>query len=153
MLASNILLRCFYLGLFGWYKHALDMIVGGNFVECEDIKALNAINGLVSLFMEDNDKNAIHDKLDKIIEMIGKLNFNEVERPLQSGQVLTELENDWEPYIKIIIDNQNFIAYCDLGSMISTMPKMVYDYLKYENMIDHYFTIHMLMVLYLKLRK
>ena len=52
---------------------------------------------------------------------------------------ISELENDWEPYIKISIDNQSFIAYCDLGSMISTMPKMVYDYLKYENMIDYPF--------------
>lgn len=137
MLASKILLRCFYLGLFGWYKHALDMIVGGNFLECEETKALNAINGLVSLFMEDNDKNSIHDILDKIINMIGKLNLNEVERPLQDGQVLLELENGWEPYIKISIDNQSFTVYCGLGSMISTMPKMVYDYLKYENMIDH----------------
>ena len=115
------------------------MIVEGNLLECGDTKALNAINGLVRLLSEDNDKKAIHDKLDKIIEMIGKLNFNEVERPLQSRQVLIELENDWEPYIKISIDNQSFIAYCDLGSMISTMPKMVYDWLKYENMIDHPF--------------
>ena len=79
----------------------------------------------------------LHDKLDKILEMIGKLNLNEIERPLQEGKVLTKLENDWEPYIKISIDNQSFIAYCDLGSMISTMPKTVYDYLKYDNMIDH----------------
>ena len=28
-------------------------------------------------------------------------------------------------------------AYYDHGSMISTMPKVVYDYLKYENMIEH----------------
>ena len=79
------------------------MIVEGNFLECEDTKALNAINGLVRLLSEDIDKKAIHDKLDKIIEMIGKLNLNEVERPLQSGKVLTELENDWEPYIKIVL--------------------------------------------------
>ena len=72
-----------------------------------------------------------------MLGMIGKLNLNEIERPLQEGQVLTELENDWEPYIYIRIDNQSFLAYCDLGSMISTMPKMVYDYLKYENVTDH----------------
>ena len=47
MLDSNILVRFFYLGLFCWYKHALDMIVGGNFLECEDTKALNIINDLV----------------------------------------------------------------------------------------------------------
>ena len=46
------------------------------------------------------------------------------------------MEDDWEPYIKISIDNQNFMAYCDLGSMISTMPKVVYDYLNYEKMVE-----------------
>ena len=85
MLASNILFRCFYLGPFGWYKHALDLVVEGNFLECEDTRALNAINGLVNLLMENNDKNAIHDKLDKILNMMGKLNLNEIERPLQEG--------------------------------------------------------------------
>ena len=63
MLALNIIFRCFYLGLFGWHKHALDMVVEGNFLDCEDTKGLNAINGLVNLLMENNDKNAIHDKL------------------------------------------------------------------------------------------
>ena len=32
MFDSNILVKCFYLGLFGWYKHALDMIIGGSFL-------------------------------------------------------------------------------------------------------------------------
>ena len=39
--------------------------------------------------------------------------------------------------LPIWIDNQSFIAYCDIGSMISTMPKMVYDHLKNESMIDY----------------
>ena len=51
-------------------------------------------------------KKTIHDKLDKIIELVGKLKLDEVERPLQVSQVFTELENDWEPYIKISIDNK-----------------------------------------------
>ena len=72
MLDSNILVKCFYLGLFGWYKHALDMIIGGNFLECEDTNALNTINDMVRFLSEDNDKNTIHDKLDKIIELVGK---------------------------------------------------------------------------------
>ena len=95
------------------------------FLECEDIKALSTINYMVRFLSEDNDKKTIYDKLEKIIELVGKLKLDEVERPLQISQVFTELENDWEPYIKISIDNQNFMACCDLGSMISTMPKVV----------------------------
>ena len=67
MLDSNILVKCFYLGLFGWYKHALDMIIGGNFLECEDTKALNTINDMVRFLSEDNDKKTIHDKVDKLL--------------------------------------------------------------------------------------
>ena len=81
MLDLNILVQCFYLGLFGWYKHALDMVIGGNFLECEDTKALNTINDMVRFLSEDNDKKTIHDKLDKIIELVGKLKLDEVERP------------------------------------------------------------------------
>ena len=83
MLALNILLRWFYLGLFGWCKHALDLIVGGNYLECEDMKALNAINGLVSFMMKDIDLSAINDKLDKIVKKIDNLSLKEIERPLQ----------------------------------------------------------------------
>ena len=49
------------------------------------------------------------------------------------------MKNDWEPFIKIEIDHQNFLAYCDLGSTASIMPKMVYDSLTYKNMIDYPF--------------
>ena len=47
-----------------------------------------------------------------------------------------EIEDDWEPYVKINIFNQNLLAYCDIGSMISTMPKTVYDSLKLVSMVD-----------------
>ena len=47
-----------------------------------------------------------------------------------------EIEDDWEPFVKIVIFNQNLLAYCDIGSMVSTMPKIVYDSLKLVSMVD-----------------
>ena len=68
--------------------------------------------------------------------MIDMLSLKEVEKPIQGGQNLLEIEDDWEPFIRISIFNQDFLAYCDIGSMVSTMPKTVYDSLKLESMVD-----------------
>ena len=114
-------------------------LVGGIFLDCEETKAFNAINGLVSFFVDDNAISDINYKLDKILKKLDVLSLKEIGRPLQDGKTLTELENDWEPYIRIQIDNQNFIAFCDIGSMLSTMPKIVYDSIKCESMIDYPF--------------
>ena len=57
-------------------------------------------------------------------------------RPTQGGQDLLEVEDDWEPFIRISIFNQDLLAYCDIGSMVSSMPKTVYDSLKLESMVD-----------------
>ena len=49
---------------------------------------------------------------------------------------LAIMKNDWESFIKIEIDHQNFLAYCDLGSTASIMPKVVYDSLTYKSLVD-----------------
>ena len=38
--------------------------------------------------------------------------------------------------LEFLFFNQNLLAYCDIGSMVSTMPKSVYDSLKLVNMVD-----------------
>ena len=70
VLALNISIWCFYLGRFGRCKHALDLVVGGNFLECEETKAINAINGLVGFFLDDNVMSDINDKLEKIVKKL-----------------------------------------------------------------------------------
>ena len=58
---------------------------------------------------------------------------------------LVELKNDWEPFIEISIGSEKFRAYCDLGSTMSIMPKMVYDLLNYDNMVNYPIFIFMRM--------
>ena len=43
---------------------------------------------------------------------------------------MLEIDDDWEPFVRISISNQDFLAFCEIGSMVSTMPKIVYDSLK-----------------------
>src|SRR3954468_9988039 len=43
---------------------------------------------------------------------------------------MLEIDDDWEPFVRISISNQDFLVFCDIGSMVSKMPKIVYDSLK-----------------------
>ena len=76
------------------------------------------------------------DRLDSIEEKIVALNLREVEKPKPIREEFLEIEDDWEPFIRISILNQDFLAYCDIGSMVSTMPKTVYNSLKLASMVD-----------------
>ena len=40
---------------------------------------------------------------------------------------ILKIDDNWEPFVRISISNRDFIAYCDIGSMVFTMPKVVYD--------------------------
>jgi len=132
----KIVLRNFYHGLFRWCKHSLDILAEGDFLECNEEKALDIINGLSSFFVYDCGVDAIMDRLDSIEEKIVALNLREVEKPKPIREEILEIEDDWVPFIRISIFGQNFLAYCDIGSMVSTMPKIVYDSLKLESMVD-----------------
>ena len=70
------------------------------------------------------------------MEKIVALDLKEVEKPTPIREEILDIEDDWEPYIRISIFNQDFLAYCDIGSMVSTMPKIVYDSLKLVSMVD-----------------
>ena len=75
--------------------------------------------------MDKTDK--VIEKLDKMEKTLNYLAINEKESVSEAKKPLALMKNDWEPFIKIEIDHQNFLAYCDLGSTVSIMPKMVYD--------------------------
>src|SRR3954469_6826036 len=52
-LPIRIVLRNFYFGLFKWCKHSLDLIAEGDFLECDEARALEIIHGLSSSFVYD----------------------------------------------------------------------------------------------------
>ena len=79
------------------------------------------------------DETGVFSNLEEIEKSLNqlKLSQNHKEQPL------ADLRNDWEPFIAINIGSEKFLAYCDLGSTLSIMPKMVYDLLKLNKMIDY----------------
>src|SRR4051812_25826483 len=62
LLPIRIVLRNFYCGLFKWCKHTLDLIAEGDFLECDEARALEIIDGLPSYF--------VYDGLDTIADII-----------------------------------------------------------------------------------
>ena len=66
----GILLDTFYHGIFKWCKFSLDLLAGGNFLRCDEAKALDIINGLSSFFVYDHGIDAIIDRLSTIEKKI-----------------------------------------------------------------------------------
>src|SRR4051812_35222530 len=59
----KIVLNFFYHGLFKWCKHSLDIIAEGDFLECDEARALDIRNGLSSYFVYDRSFDPIIDRL------------------------------------------------------------------------------------------
>ena len=66
------------------------------------------------------------------LRKVAELKFNKKE--------MLEIDDDWEPIVRISISNQDFLALCDIGSMVSTMPKRFYDPLKLN--MDNFSSYH-----------
>ena len=67
--------------------------------------------------------------------------MKEGEKPKPPREEISEIEDDWEPFVRISISNQNFLAFCDIGSMVSIMPRVIYDSLNLVN-IDKFLSFN-----------
>ena len=120
----DTLIMHFYFGLLPIYQNALDTMVGGTFFKHDAEKAYKILNGLAQFPQE--DRTGVLTRLDKIEESLKSLTLD----PHSKEPLHVELKNDWEPFVELSIGGEKFRAYCDLGSCISVMPKIVYDILK-----------------------
>src|SRR3954470_4923759 len=126
----KIVLRNFYHGLFKRCKHSLDIIAEGYFLECDEARALDILHGLSSYFVYDRIFDTVIDRLATIQKRMDALDLRKVEELKPNKKDMLDIDDDWEPFVRISISNQNFLAFCDIGSKVSTMPKIVYDSLK-----------------------
>ena len=78
-LPIRIELRKFYFGLFKWCKHSLDLIAEGDFLECDEARALEIIHGLSGYFVYDGLNNVI-DRIATIEKRLDTLDLKEVEK-------------------------------------------------------------------------
>src|SRR3954467_2086364 len=99
-LPIRIVLTNFYFGLFKWSKNSLDLIAKGDFLECDEARALEIIHGLSSYF--------VYDGLDTVINIIttiekkvDSLDLKEVEKLKPPRKEILEVEDDWEPFVRI----------------------------------------------------
>jgi hypothetical protein len=138
----KIVLRNFYHGLFRWCKHSLDIIAEGDFLECDEARALDIIHGLSSYFVYDHGFDTVIDRLATIEKRLDALDIREGEKPKPGRKDILEIEDDWEPFVRISISNQDFLAYCDIGSMVSTMPKVVHDSLNLHMVNSSFYHEH-----------
>ena len=107
------MLRNFYFGLFKFCKHSLDIIAEGDFLECDEARALEIIHGLSSYFVYDGLDTVI-DRLATIEKRIDALDLKEGEKPKPPKEEILKIEDDWGPFVRISIFNQNLLAYCDI---------------------------------------
>src|ERR1041385_7623767 len=128
----KIVLRNFYYGIFKWCKHSLDIIAEGEFLECDEARALDILHGLSSYFVYDPSIDTVVDRLSTIEKRLYALDLRKVEELKYNKKEMLEIDDDWEPFDRISISNQGFLALCDIGSTVSTMPKIVYDSLKLD---------------------
>ena len=108
----RIVLRNFYFGLFKWCKHSLDIIAKWDFLECDEARALEIIHGLSSYLVYDQGFDTVIDRLATIEKRIDSLDLKEGEKPKPPKEEILEVEDDWEPFVKISIFIENLLAYC-----------------------------------------
>src|ERR1041385_4110376 len=128
----KIVLRNFYHSLFRWCKHSLDIIAEGDYLDCDEARALEIIHGLSSYFVYDHSFDTVIGRLATIEKRMDALDLREVKKPKPNKTDVYEIDGVWEPFVRISMSNQDFLAFCDIGSMVSTMPKVVYDSLKFN---------------------
>ena len=98
------------------------MIVGMNFLECNEARTLDIINGLANLIVKDPRVECVIDKLNVIEEKLDTLNLEE--KPMPHGLVLLQIENDWEPFVRIEIYDQSFLAFFILVPQCLSCPSL-----------------------------
>src|SRR3954469_4234053 len=93
-LPIRIMLINFYFGLFKWCKHSLDLIAEGDFLECDEARALEIIHGFSSYFVYDG-LDTVVSRITTIEKKLDDLDLKGVEEPNSPREDILEIEYDW----------------------------------------------------------
>src|SRR3954469_6909969 len=113
-------------------QNSLDIIAEGDFLACDEARALEIIHGLSSYFVYDHSFDTVIDRLATIEKRLDALDLKKAKKPQPNKIDVYEIDGDWEPFVRFSISNQDFLAFCDIGSMVSTMQIFFYDSLKFN---------------------
>src|SRR3954469_21150799 len=86
----KIVPRNFYHGLFKWCKHSLDIIAEGDFLECDEARALEIIHGLSSYFVYDGLYTVL-DIITTIEKKLDALDLKGVDKPNPPTEEILEI--------------------------------------------------------------
>src|SRR3954466_8238428 len=98
----RIVIRIFYFGLLKWCIHSLGLIDEGDFLECDEARALEIIHGLSSYFIYDVLDTVI-DRIATIENKLDALDLKEEEKLKPPRKEILEIEGDWGPFVRIVI--------------------------------------------------
>src|SRR3954470_7632034 len=98
-------------------------IVEGDFLECDEARALEIIHGLSSYFVYDG-LDTIVDRIATIEKKLDALDLKEVGKLRPPKKEILEIEDDWEPFVRIFIFNQNYWLIVILGPWFLPCPKL-----------------------------
>ena len=113
----------------------MDVVVGGDFLQCDGDQAFNAIKKLVASSSSANKFDStlvsIHDRL-KAFELelsYLKDGYNKIHEVFDYVPINFE-PSMWVPTVKVTICGEVFYTHCDIMSEFFLMPKSIYESLK-----------------------
>src|ERR1041385_4934067 len=108
----KIVLRNFYHGLIKWCKYFLDIIAEGDFLECDEARALDILHGLSNYFVCDRSFDTFIDRLAAIEKRMDALELRKVEEIKSNKKEMLQIDDDWEPFVRISISKEVFLSFC-----------------------------------------
>src|ERR1041385_3857779 len=92
-ISIKIVLRIFYHGLFKWCEHSLDIIAEGDFLECDEARALDILHGISSYFVYDRSFDTIIDRLATIEKRMDSLDLRKVAELKSNKKEMLEIDD------------------------------------------------------------
>ena len=131
-MTQSLFLSSFYLGIALCYRYALDAVVGGDFLQCNEDDAINAIKKLILTYnmpsQTDISFTKIFARLDTLEASTTRLEgcYNTLREHHNYVPINSE-PSKWLPTVKIEINTETFQARCDIMSEFCLMPKDIYE--------------------------
>ena len=128
----RLFLSSFYLGIALCYRYALDAIVGGDFLQCNEDDVINAIKKWILTYnlpsQSDISFARIFARLNTLETSTASLKdcYNTL-REHYNYVPINSKPSKWLPTVKIEINTETFQAQCDIMSEFCLMPKDIYE--------------------------
>ena len=131
-MTQSLFLSSFYLGIALCYKYALDAVVGGDFLQCNEDDAINAIKKLILTYNLPSQTNISFARIFARLNTLetSTTSLKDCYNTLREHHNYVPLNSEPSkclPTVKIEINTETFQARCDIMSEFCLMPKDIYE--------------------------